>query len=70
MDGNLILDNSSILVVEDCASTATILAQALKKLGDVHLASSAKRATELVHSNQFDLILLDINLPDKSGIET
>ncbi len=60
----------SVLLVEDDLKCAKPLRLGLGNLGyKVEIAESATRARQLVSSRSFDLILLDLGLPDGSGIE-
>ncbi|MCP5268760.1 MAG: sigma-54-dependent Fis family transcriptional regulator [Zoogloeaceae bacterium] len=60
----------SILVVDDEAGMRNFLERALKsRCGRVASASSVEEATGLMQQLHFDLIVLDISLPGKSGIE-
>lgn len=61
----LIVDDSSVMrkIVERC------LRQAGMDLGQVQEASNGAEALALLNSNQFDLILSDINMPVMDGIE-
>jgi len=59
-----------ILLVEDHKDTRNSLEFLLKKARHhVISAASAKEALELAAQNQFDLVISDIGLPDKSGLE-
>ena len=59
-----------ILLVEDNDIIATVENALLNQLNcDVDIAVNAANALALSTTNQYDLILLDINLPDISGIE-
>jgi signal transduction histidine kinase/CheY-like chemotaxis protein len=60
----------SILVVDDNLDVQQVLTRTLglyKKGLQVMTASNGKAALELLHQNVFDLILLDLTLPDMSG---
>jgi CheY-like chemotaxis protein len=58
------------LVVEDETVTRTLLAQLLESLDcDVDTAVDGEEALARILSHDYDLILLDIILPKKSGIE-
>jgi DNA-binding response OmpR family regulator len=60
----------SILVVEDEPDMASALVRGLQEeLLDVQLAQDGRRALHLSESHSFDLILLDVMLPDLSGID-
>jgi two-component system phosphate regulon response regulator PhoB len=59
-----------ILVVEDEPDIAQTLAYNLRQSGhDVVLTDTGRRAVELAYEQRPDLILLDVMLPDISGIE-
>jgi DNA-binding NtrC family response regulator len=60
----------SILVVDDEAGMRSFLARALKaRCGQVTTAGNVEDATEMMAKLHFDLIVLDISLPGKSGVE-
>jgi len=61
---------SSILIVEDESSIAENLIYALQTehFQTTHLTHGAK-ASELVKTKEFDLVVLDIGLPDISGLD-
>ncbi|WP_299134443.1 sigma-54 dependent transcriptional regulator [uncultured Vibrio sp.] len=60
----------SVLVVDDEIGMQTILKKALGKyFGKVSSAGSVEEAEVLRCNEHFDLIVLDINLPGRSGIE-
>lgn len=58
-----------ILLVEDCAQTQILVDAALSGEHEVVAASSAQEATKRLHEKAFDLILLDVGLPDGSGVD-
>jgi len=59
-----------ILVVEDERKVASFLARALRESAyAVDVAVRGEQALELVQGNAYDAILLDVRLPDLSGIE-
>lgn len=59
-----------ILVVEDDPKTARFLKQGLEEEGHaVDLAADGEEGTYLGHINPYDLILLDIQLPKKNGLQ-
>ena len=61
---------NKILLVEDELVFQCIHKTALKKMGyDLDLAEDGAHAIRLFERNLYDLILLDIGLPDISGIE-
>ncbi len=60
-----------ILVVEDQIKMANFLKRGLTEVGyAVDLAESGQAAEMLVAENEYDLIILDIMLPDQNGLDT
>lgn len=61
---------AQILIVEDDPAVSSALARWLKKSGHlvVH-APNAVAAAEHLDSSEFDLLILDVELPDKNGFE-
>ena len=57
------------LLVEDSEEFQTIVKSALNGVCDVSIANSAGEAKNYLSKHVFDIILLDIGLPDKSGLE-
>ena len=65
------MNSSRILVVDDEPQLRRALRAALSALGFVVAdAESGEAALEMVRAEQFDLVLLDINMPGLSGLET
>jgi two-component system KDP operon response regulator KdpE len=65
------LNGSRILVVDDEPQIRRVLRSTLSALGFVVAdAESGEAALERVRAERFDLILLDINMPGLSGLET
>lgn len=61
---------SRILLLEDDISLADGLCYSLKKNEyEVETAESVREARELLMRNQYDLLLLDVTLPDGTGFE-
>jgi CheY-like chemotaxis protein len=59
-----------ILVVEDHADTLRVLAMLLDHFGHkISAADSTQRALQFLKSNDFDVVVSDIALPDGSGYE-
>ncbi len=60
----------AVLVIDDEGGMRNFLGRALEsRCGMVKTAASAEDGARLVEENHFDLIILDITLPGKSGIE-
>jgi two-component system, OmpR family, KDP operon response regulator KdpE len=65
------VNNSRILVVDDQPELRRALRSTLSALGFVVAdAENGEAALEMVREEQYDLILLDINMPGLSGLET
>lgn len=61
---------SKILCVEDDHFIADMYAHALKKAGyDVNVISNGEEALNELKQTVYDVVLLDIMLPDKTGVE-
>ncbi len=59
-----------VLVVDDDQGTRDTLGWALMQSGfDVETASDARRALSMVHSQQYSVALVDLRLPDMSGVD-
>ncbi|MEO5888519.1 MAG: response regulator transcription factor [Anaerolineales bacterium] len=59
-----------ILIIDDEASLRQTLARILQRAGfEVTTAANGKEGLALVHEHPFDLIYLDIRMPDVSGLE-
>jgi two-component system OmpR family response regulator len=59
-----------ILVVEDSPPTRELLKHSLSEAGhSVELAARASTARSLAQSGEFDVLVVDVMLPDVSGIE-
>ena len=62
--------SAHILVVEDDEVLTVLIQKGLQKSGyQVSGTSDLKESLRLIRQNQFNLILLDINLPDGSGTQ-
>lgn len=63
-------DKGAILVVDDELVNQTLLASSLKQAGYVvATASDGQQALELLHARQFDVVLLDILMPEMDGLK-
>jgi CheY-like chemotaxis protein len=60
----------NVLVVEDVALNREVVSGLLERDGHrFHLAEDAEQALLLTQAERFDLILLDVHLPGRSGVE-
>lgn len=62
---------TSILLVEDHAIYAKVLLRMLQEKGDLNIvavATSAEEALEKIPELELDLVLVDVSLPQRSGI--
>jgi OmpR-family two-component system manganese-sensing response regulator len=57
-----------VLLVEDDLGSAEAFTYALRNSYDITCVHTAKDALDKTQTNQFDIIVLDLNLPDWSGI--
>ncbi|MFW5769858.1 MAG: response regulator [Spirochaetota bacterium] len=61
---------SKILIVEDEQHQRELYAMELQEEGyEVDQASNGKEAVDLVKENKYDLVILDIRMPEMDGIE-
>jgi DNA-binding response OmpR family regulator len=59
-----------VLLVEDHGDTAHIMSRLLKRRGyEVHTAGDVTTALEIAGRQDFDLLISDLGLPDRSGVE-
>jgi two-component system KDP operon response regulator KdpE len=64
------MTHQSILVVDDEAPMRKLLSSNLKATGyTVRTAADGTEAMKLIEENTFDLLLLDINMPDLTGVQ-
>lgn len=59
----------SILLIEDSKETFTIVSQALDSIAELTWANTLMSGQEKLDESSFDLVLLDIELPDGNGID-
>lgn len=61
---------AKILIIEDELPVALLMVHILSRVGcDVLVANSGEKGMALAQENKFDLITLDIDLPDLNGFE-
>lgn len=60
-----------ILLVEDNQINQTVMVKTLKKIGfdDIDVAEDGQEAVEIFRNSQYDLILMDISMPIKDGVQ-
>ncbi|MDP1676062.1 MAG: response regulator transcription factor [Bacteroidota bacterium] len=58
-----------VLVVEDTKDIAWVVEKRLSKQFKVDIAVNGEIATDMINTNPYDLIVLDLSLPKKSGFE-
>jgi len=65
------MDKPSILIVDDEPINIRLLSENLKQDYDLRIATSGRQAIVQLeaHHQEIDLILLDVNMPEMSGIE-
>ena len=69
-DEEVKITKGSILVVDDNKNNTTLLKKRLQKIGNsVSTANDGIKAINKVNENEFDLILLDIIMPNMNGYE-
>ncbi len=65
-----VMEYTKILVVDDDKNMTLLLSEILKDLGhEVAIAHSAEEAMELIESEDFYIVISDLQLPGMSGID-
>ena len=65
---NRVQNNSKILLVDDDAKNLQVAMSILKEYNVIY-AQSGQKALDLLETNNFDLILLDVVMPSLDGYE-
>ncbi len=68
--GNKEASNWSILVVDDEFAVRESLRMILKRYYEISTASDGEEALKIIKERKFNLITLDLNMPNLSGMET
>jgi CheY-like chemotaxis protein len=69
-DGEIRADGNPLLIVNDNEVNRDVLARQLKRQGHVTFgAENGRQALEMVREREFDLMLLDIVMPEMNGYE-
>lgn len=58
-----------IIFIEDNRRIARSVQSHLESIGVVDIAGTAKAGLQKIHKNEYDLIILDLGLPDMGGLE-
>lgn len=58
-----------ILIIEDNKQLAASIRHKLKKFFEIDVAHTGDKGEYLAYANEYDLILLDLNLPDMDGTQ-
>lgn len=62
--------NKTILIVDDDKFILNVFSRILQKQGyTVEVAETGQETLEKMNESQYDLVLIDVNLPDVSGID-
>jgi two-component system chemotaxis response regulator CheY len=61
----------TILIVEDSATTRALIRAVIDEMGDFNIseAGSGFEALKLLPTEQFNLVITDVNMPDINGLE-
>ncbi|ANQ16985.1 response regulator [Vibrio natriegens] len=66
----LICSNARILVAEDNKANQLVIREMFKRVGlSIDIAENGKQAVSMVHEYQYDLIFMDISMPEMDGMQ-
>lgn len=69
-DQGEILMSAAILIVDDDKENQELLVQVLGEEGyRVHSAAAGQKVLEVLEENKFDLVILELKLPDMNGVQ-
>ncbi|MEL0613877.1 response regulator [Marinomonas arenicola] len=60
---------AKFLIVDDEMTSIEVMRCLLEKNVDIEIAETGRQALEMLKEHQFDLVLLDVDLPDMSGFD-
>lgn len=60
---------NKILVVDDDTAILDVISDALAYKYDVHTAESVEDAENIINDHEIDLLIADLVMPDKNGID-
>ncbi|NOH54561.1 response regulator [Vibrio coralliilyticus] len=67
----LLVSDASILVAEDNKANQLVISEMFKRMGlSMDIAENGRRAIEMVEQYHYDLIFMDISMPEMDGMET
>ncbi|NRF62949.1 response regulator [Vibrio coralliilyticus] len=67
----LLVSDASILVAEDNKANQLVIREMFKRMGlSMDIAENGRRAIEMVEQYHYDLIFMDISMPEMDGMET
>lgn len=69
VEAGVSMTKEKVLLVEDSKDMQLIVKTALSLICDLHCAENLAQAREYIEKNSFDLMLLDVTLPDGDGFE-
>lgn len=70
-NAELLVSDASILVAEDNKANQLVISEMFKRMGlPMDIAENGRRAIEMVEQYHYDLIFMDISMPEMDGMET